>query len=57
MKLYVERISLNGIKVDREGCEELEDDPTSGRPSPAPNPGTVAKEVRELLATEGRPTD
>jgi hypothetical protein len=43
IKLYVERISLNGIEDEREGREELENDPTSGQPSPAPNPGTVAK--------------
>jgi hypothetical protein len=43
MKLYVARVSLNGTVGDREGREELVDDPTSGRPSPAPNPGTAAK--------------
>jgi len=43
MKLYVESMSLNCIEDDREGREKLEDEPTSGRPSPAPNPGTDAK--------------
>jgi hypothetical protein len=44
MKLYAIRMSLNGIEDDIEGREELEDDPTSGRPSPAPNQGTDAEQ-------------
>jgi hypothetical protein len=43
MKPYVELMSLSGIEDDRKGREDLEDDPTSGRPSPATNPGTDAK--------------
>ena len=55
MKLYVERTSLNGIEDDREGREKLEDDPTGGRPSPAPNQGTVTKKFANFW--KGKSTD
>lgn len=54
MKLYVERISLNGIEDDREGREVLEDDPNEWSGVTCSKSGNSCKKVRELLAREGR---
>jgi hypothetical protein len=54
MKLYVEPISLNGIEDDREGREELEDDPNEWSGVTCSKSGKSCKKFLELLAKESR---